>query len=64
MDRTVYDNVAIPLIIAGLAAMISVVVCRRRWIGWTALDKGEETSRFNSPEANNSAWRHRPRGGQ
>lgn len=55
MDRTVYDNVAIPLIIAAPAAMISVVVCRRRWIRldyWTK----RETSRFNSPEANNSAW--------
>lgn len=31
MDRTVYDNVAIPLIIAMPAAMIFVVASRRRW---------------------------------
>ncbi|SUG31031.1 cell division ATP-binding protein FtsE [Salmonella enterica subsp. arizonae] len=55
MDRTVYDNVAIPLIIAGasgddirrrVSAALDKVGC------WTK----RETSRFNSPGANNSAW--------
>ncbi|SUH34309.1 cell division ATP-binding protein FtsE [Salmonella enterica subsp. enterica] len=55
MDRTVYDNVAIPLIIAGASGDDIRRRVSRRWIRldyWTK----RETSRFNSPEANNSAW--------
>jgi cell division transport system ATP-binding protein len=55
MDRTVYDNVAIPLIIAGASGMISVVASRRRWIKsgcWTK----RKTCRFSFQAVNSSAW--------
>ncbi|SQA81183.1 cell division protein FtsE [Citrobacter freundii] len=54
MDRTVFDNVAIPLIIAGASGTIFVVACQRRWIRsgcWTK----RKTSRFSSLAVNNSA---------
>lgn len=53
MDRTVYDNVAIPLIIAVPAVMTFVAGCRRRWIKsgyWTK----RRTSLFSFPAVNNS----------
>ncbi|XPE47887.1 ATP-binding cassette domain-containing protein [Shigella flexneri] len=36
MDCTVFDNVAIPLIIAGASTTISAVAFRRRWTGRAA----------------------------
>ena len=55
MDRTVYDNVAIPLIIAGASGDDIVAGSRRRWIRsgcWTK----RRTFRFSSPAASSSAW--------
>lgn len=55
MDRTVYDNVAIPLIIAAPAAMIFVVASRRRWTRLACWTK-RRIFPFSSPAVNSSAW--------
>ncbi len=55
MDRTVYDNVAIPLIIAAPAAMIFVVASRRRWTRLACWTK-RRIFPFSSPAVSSSAW--------
>ncbi|VFS86737.1 Cell division ATP-binding protein FtsE [Raoultella terrigena] len=55
MDRTVFDNVAIPLIIAGASGDDIRRRCRRRWIKsgcWTK----RKIFLSNSPAVSSSAW--------
>ena len=55
LDRTVYDNVAMPLIIAGASPKISAAASVPRWIKSVCWIR-PVTSRCSSPAVNSSEW--------